>query len=128
MSVENREGFDRRKRLARLVYLLQGAALLFGITYLIAAVISHVQRPKAAGTWLESHFRWQNNTFWFSLIIGVVGALLLTAGPIGIMIISGDLMWVAFRIVQGWIKLSSEKPIGEGPGDRGRRNTKRDDH
>jgi len=111
----NQEDFDRRKRLAQLVYGLQAAGFLAGITYFVAAVISHVQRPKVAGTWLESHFRWQTNTFWFSLTLGVIGALTLTAGPIGIMIISGDLMWIVFRIVQGWVKLSSGKPVGKSP-------------
>jgi uncharacterized membrane protein len=110
MTPGSPEDLDRRRRLAQLAYALQAAGLLVGIPYLVAAIISQVQRPKVAGTWLESHFRWQNNTFWFSLVIG---GLALAAGPIGIMIISGDLMWIVFRIVQGWVKLTSGLPVGQ---------------
>lgn len=100
------------KRLATAVYALQAAAPFVGITYPVGAVISYLQRPKLSGTWLESHFQWQINTFWLSLGIGALGALALTAGPVGTMILTGDLMWLVYRIVQGWTRLSAGKPVG----------------
>jgi uncharacterized membrane protein len=100
------------KQLAQLAYLLQAAALAGGITYPISAIISHTQKPKAAGTWLESHFLWQIQTFWLSLAVGIIGVLALYAGPLGLMILSGDLMWIVYRIMQGWLKLNADKPIG----------------
>jgi uncharacterized membrane protein len=100
------------KQLAQIAYLLQAGAVIAGITYPISAIISHTQLPKAGNSWLASHFRWQIQTFWISLAVGVAGALALTAGPLGMMILSGDLMWVVYRIVQGWVRLSREQPIG----------------
>ena len=61
------------KQLAQLAYLLLGAGLISGITYPIGALISRMQRAKSAGTWLESHFRWQIRTFWISLAAGAGG-------------------------------------------------------
>lgn len=106
------ETLNRGRRLATIVYALQAAAPFVGITYPIGAVISHWQRPKVAGSWLESHFRWQSNTFWLSLGIGLAGAAALTVGPLGTMILTGDLMWIVYRIVQGWTRLSAGKPVG----------------
>ena len=100
------------KQLAQLAYLLQATALLTGVTYPISAIISYTQLRKAGGTWLASHFRWQIQTFWISLAVGTAGALALTAGPLGMMILSGDLMWIVYRIVQGWVRLSQEQAIG----------------
>jgi uncharacterized membrane protein len=100
------------KQLAQLAYLLQAAALLTGVTYPISAIISHTQLAKTTGSWLQPHFRWQIHTFWISLAVGLVGALALTAGPLGLMILSGDLMWIVYRIVQGWVQLSRDQPIG----------------
>jgi uncharacterized membrane protein len=36
-----------------------------------------VKKDDVQGTWLESHFRWQIRTFWFGLLWGVLGAILL---------------------------------------------------
>ncbi len=111
------EKLVRGKRLAAVVYALQAAAPFIGITYPIGAAISHLQRPRLAGTWLESHFRWQINTFWISLGISVVGVAALSLGPIGTMILAGDLMWIVYRIVQGWTRLNGEKPVGPWSAD-----------
>ena len=31
------------------------------------------EEGRGAGTWLESHFRWQIRTFWWGLLWGVIG-------------------------------------------------------
>jgi uncharacterized membrane protein len=56
--------------IATVVYALQAAGFLFGITWIIAAIVDYVKRDDAAGTWLESHFRWQIRTFWWGLLWG----------------------------------------------------------
>ncbi len=40
---------------------------LFGWPSIIAVIINYVKRNDARGTWLESHFTWQIQTFWFAL-------------------------------------------------------------
>lgn len=111
----NSENLASAKRMATVAYALQAAAPFVGVTYLIAAAISYLQRSKVAGSWLESHFQWQINTFWFGLALGVVGLLTLTLGPIGTMLLTGDLMWIVYRVVQGWTRLGREQPVGSPP-------------
>lgn len=112
MSISS-EKLAQAKRLATIVYALQTAGVFILITLPIGAVISHLQRPKVSGTWLESHFLWQIATFWISLGWGALGAAFHSSNPmIGEMILAGDLMWIVYRIVPGWTRLSGGKPVG----------------
>jgi uncharacterized membrane protein len=98
------------KKIVLSVYILQAASFMIGITYFIAVVVNYLQRGAVAGTWLESHFRWQINTFWFSLpglVIG--GATLFWA--IGYFILIADVIWMIYRIVQGWANLARNQPM-----------------
>jgi uncharacterized membrane protein len=102
---------ESAKNLATICYALYGASFLVGITPIIAIVINYVKLDDAAGTWLESHFRWQIRTFWFSLlwaVIGVVTSFVL----IGFAILFADLIWFIYRIVKGFLALNDNKPIG----------------
>jgi uncharacterized membrane protein len=99
------------KNLVTVVYALQAATFAIGITYFIAPVINYYKRSAVAGTWLESHFRWQLDTFWFSLIAAVIGIALMPLGLISLMILTGDSMWFVFRIVRGWSQLSRSEPV-----------------
>lgn len=103
---------DSQKNVVLLVYLLQGLAFFVGITYLIAIIINYVKRDDAKGTWLESHFRWQIRTFWFSLLWFIVGMLTLML-YIGGMILLINLIWVVYRIIKGWLRLNDRKPMYE---------------
>ena len=99
------------KNLVTVVYALQAATFAIGITYFIAPIINYYKRPAVAGTWLESHFRWQLNTFWFSLIAAAIGIALMPTGLISFMILATDAIWFVFRIVQGWSRLSQGAPM-----------------
>ena len=111
----SQQQIQRSRQAAVAVYALQACALFVGVTYFIGIAISYWQRRKTVGTWLQSHFRWQINTFWISLGLGLIGALTLRLGPLGTIILTGDLMWVVYRIVQGWTRLSTGQPIGRWP-------------
>ena len=63
------EDEDRNlKNITTLVYALQAASFLIGITFLVAVIINYVKQPDVRGTLYESHFRWQIRTFWFSIL------------------------------------------------------------
>ena len=65
---------DSNKTLTHVIYGLQAIAFfLFGTTALIAVIINYVKKSDVKGTWLETHFRWQIRTFWWSLFWGIVG-------------------------------------------------------
>jgi uncharacterized membrane protein len=98
------------KTLAIVVYALQALGFINGITWIVGVVIDYVKRDEAAGTWLESHFRWQIGTFWWGLLWGVIGAVLLLV-LIGYVVWAVAGIWVIYRIVKGWLYLNDNKPI-----------------
>ncbi len=80
------------------------------MTAIVAIVINYVKKEDVAGTYLESHFRWQIRTFWYGLLwaaIGVVTYLLL----IGIVILFVDFVWFLYRIIKGWLYLNENRPM-----------------
>ncbi len=109
-SIAPQSTSSHEKNLATVVYALQAAAFGVGFTYFIAVAINYYKRKAVAGTWVESHFRWQINTFWYSLVWGALGGATLM-WPIGYMMLFADAIWVVFRIVQGWSRLNQGKPM-----------------
>ncbi|MFO1401254.1 MAG: hypothetical protein U1F30_08595 [Steroidobacteraceae bacterium] len=105
---------DAEKNLAMVIYALYAASFVVGITALVAIIINYVKRDDVAGTWLASHYRWQIRTFWFALLWGVIG-LLLTAVVIGIPILVANGIWMIYRIVKGWLRLSENKAMYVAP-------------
>ncbi|MFL6565059.1 MAG: DUF4870 family protein [Burkholderiales bacterium] len=98
------------KTLTTVVYALQAAGFLVGITWIVAVVIDYVKRDEAKGTWLESHFSWQIRTFWWGLLWAVIGAITFLV-LIGWFILAADTIWIVYRIVKGWLYLNDGKPI-----------------
>ncbi len=87
------------------IYALQAASFLAGITLIAAVIVNYIKRDDVRGTWLASHFRWQIRTFWFSLLLGVVGGITALIG-IGFIILAADVIWLIYRIAKGWLRLS----------------------
>ena len=98
------------KTLAMVVYALQGLGFFNGITWIVAVVIDYVKLDETAGTWLESHFRWQIRTFWWGLLWGVLGALLMFV-LVGFLVWFAAAVWIIYRIVKGWLALNDGKPV-----------------
>ena len=101
---------DSAETITPAVYALQAFSFFFGITYLIAVIINYVKLPDVRGTWLESHFRWQIRTFWFSLLWGLIGSLTYFL-IIGWIILAFDAIWMIYRITKGWIYFSDRKSM-----------------
>jgi uncharacterized membrane protein len=88
---------------------------VFGLPSLIAVILNYLKRGDVAGTWLESHFRWQIRTFWFTLLwLVIYGLFIITIIliPIAWLLIAILGLWVAYRVIRGWIALSGVKPVG----------------
>jgi len=115
-----------------LIYALHALSLLIGATTavfivwafvagfpsIIAVIMNYARRADTAGTWLESHFRWQIRTFWFSLLACAFASFLSV--PLILTIILAPLVWLAFaaigvwvtyRVVRGWINLREARPM-----------------
>jgi uncharacterized membrane protein len=98
------------KTITLVVYALQAASFLVGVTWIAAVIVNYIKKEDVAGTWLESHFRWQIRTCWYGLLYGVIGAVTFVF-IIGWFILMADLVWVIYRIVKGWLRLSEGKPM-----------------
>ena len=109
-SVQQTDKEQSLVKITTLVYALQAASFIFGITYIIAVIINYVKKDDVKGTWLETHFTWQIKTFWYSLLFGIIGAI-VAFFVIGIFILIADGIWVIYRIVKGWLNLSDKKKM-----------------
>lgn len=100
------------KTIVTVVYALQALGLLLPVVlpWIVGVVIDYVKREDARGTWLESHFRWQIRTFWWSLLWAVIGGVLLLV-LIGWLVLAVAGVWVLYRIVKGWLRLAEQREL-----------------
>lgn len=88
-------------------------AFVTGWPSIVAVLINYLKRSQAAGTPLESHFRWQIRTFWWTVLWGAI-ALLLIATVLGVVFAVPLLLlvgaWVTYRVARGWLALARGKP------------------
>ncbi len=99
------------KQITLVVYALQALSFFFGVTAIIGVIVNYVKKEDAAGTLYESHFDWQIRTFWWGLLWGVVGVLLIVAFGLGFVVMFVAWVWAIYRVVKGWLKLSEGKPV-----------------
>ena len=113
-----------------LIYALHGFAVFTGLVgsatiigsfvaslpSIAAIVLNYWNQAAVRGTWLESHFRWQIRTFWFTwLWLLIAGLVMLTIIGIPIaawLMIPGLGLWVGYRVVRGWLALQGGRPVG----------------
>jgi uncharacterized membrane protein len=108
--VPNEEQIKSLKSLTQLVYILYALSYFTGVSAIVGIIINNVKKDDVAGTWLESHFRWQIRTFWFGLLWAVIG--MLTAFiVVGFAILFANFCWIIYRIVKGWLNLNDNKPM-----------------
>ena len=98
------------KNITMVVYALQALSFLWGVTAIVGIVINYVKRDDAKGTFYESHFDWQIRTFWWGLLWGVVGVLTIWF-VIGFFVLFAAWVWMIYRVVKGWLKLTEGKPV-----------------
>src|SRR5665213_1036282 len=90
----------------------------FGLPSIIAVIMNYARRSETRGTWLESHFRWQIRTFWYSwvwiflisivaipLLIVVIGFLI---AMVGYALVG---LWIIYRVARGWLALREGRPM-----------------
>ena len=89
-------------------------AFLTGWPSIIAVILNYVKRSEVRATWLDSHFSWQIRTFWFALLWLAIGGILFITVigiPFAIALWFGTGIWVLYRIIRGWLALSSQKTV-----------------
>jgi len=98
------------KKLALIVYALQAAGFILGITFIAAVVVNYIKKDDVKGSWVESHFRWQIRTFWFSLLYTVIGVI-LSGVLIGFAVLAANMVWTLYRVIKGCIRLSEGREM-----------------
>lgn len=111
-TINNEEAVKSAKTLTTIIYALYAASYFVGITAIVAIVINYIKKEDVAGTFLESHFRWQIRTFWFGLLWGALGGITVLI-IIGWAVLIADGIWIIYRIVKGWLRLNENKPMYE---------------
>jgi uncharacterized membrane protein len=93
-------------------------AFIFSVPSVIAVILSYVKRSEAAGSFLESHYRWLIRTFWFAVLWGMIAGFLtlfLLVTIVGVIIFWLPLLavgiWLVYRVVRGWLALKDAKPL-----------------
>ena len=104
------EKMESLKKLTMIVYALYAFSYFAGITAIIGIVINYLKLEEVAGTWLESHFRWQMRTFWFGLLWAALGILTL-AVLVGFVILFVNCIWIIYRVIKGWLYFNDNKPM-----------------
>lgn len=117
-------------RWAHVVYALHAFSLLTGILgpvtvisafltgwpSIIAVILNYLKRSDTAGTWVESHFRWQIRTFWFGAFwVGLCLLFVFLTFGFGMIIAWLPLailtVWFVYRIGRGWMALTDARPM-----------------
>ena len=93
-----------------LVYILQALSFVTLVTAVIGLIINYIKRDDVRGSWLESHFRWQQATFWYGLLWTTLGVL-TTPLMVGYAVLAAATIWLIYRIARGWIYLVDGKEM-----------------
>ncbi|MBC7750916.1 MAG: hypothetical protein H7Z73_04235 [Candidatus Saccharibacteria bacterium] len=104
------EKLKQAKNLTMIIYGLYAASFIVGITCIVAIIVNFIKKNDVAGTWLESHFRWQIRTFWFSVLWTIIGFITFIIA-IGWFILAANCIWFIYRLVKGFINLNDNKPM-----------------
>ena len=110
MNTTTDEQLASLKTLSTVIYALYALSLFSGITAIVAIVLNYIKLDDARGTWLESHFRWQIRTFWWSVVWFVLGALTWII-LVGWVVLGVAGIWFIYRIAKGWLNLNDGKPM-----------------
>ncbi len=101
--------------LAIVNYVLCFLAFSNGITLLIAAILAYVRRDQAQ-PWLKSHFDYQIRTFWYGLVIFVVGFLTIWIFGLGALVWLLGGIWLVIRAAVGLIRVVDGRPQSDPNG------------
>jgi uncharacterized membrane protein len=110
MDTQTDDQLASLKTLTTVIYALYALSLFAGITAVVAIVLNYIKQDDARGTWLESHFRWQIRTFWWSVVWFVLGALTWII-LVGWVVLGVAFVWFIYRIAKGWLNLNENKPM-----------------
>jgi uncharacterized membrane protein len=100
------------RQITLILYVLYAVApLTAGLSALLAVVINHFKRDEVRGTLYESHFLWQVELFWWTVLWLVLGYLTVWLYYTGLAVFLAGLVWYVYRLVKGFSYLNNGKPL-----------------
>jgi len=95
---------NQRKFFTQLNYILYLASVFSIVSGFIAIAINYSMLSDVKGSYMESHFYWQMNTFWIFLV-GLVLAVVLSFSIFGWLVYLAAFFAVIYRSIKGWLAL-----------------------
>jgi len=98
------------KKYVLTVYILQSLffiGLLF--TPIVGVIINNIKTDDVKGSWMESHFKWQKNTFWYGLLWYVISLVFFWF--FGWLVWLVATVWYFYRIAKGWVYFADGKEM-----------------
>lgn len=98
---------------AKINYVLYLVGLFIGLTAVIGLIFAYVKRGADNPEWLNSHYSFQIQTFWWGLLYLLIGTF-TAVFLIGYLILLFWLVWLIIRCVKGITALDKQQPIQGG--------------
>ncbi len=109
-TAKSAEQLASLKNVTMVVYALQALSFIWGLPAVVALVINYLKRDDARGTLYESHFTWQIRSFWWGLLWVAIGGVLAVV-LVGFVVLFVAWVWMIYRVVKGWLKLTEGQPV-----------------
>lgn len=93
-----------------IAYILQALTFVFVITPIFALILNYIKKDDLLNSRYSSHYRWQQNTFWFGLLWSFLG-IMTHFFLIGYVVLFFLTFWYIYRIAKGWIYLTDGKEL-----------------
>ncbi|MDO8825741.1 hypothetical protein [Methylophaga sp.] len=95
----------------KLIYIFNLVGSLIYPILIMGAVVAY-EKKQQAPAWLQSHYLFQINGFFISLILLMISWGLLYVGNLyGLVVMAAWIVWNISRSVKGWKTLKAEKAI-----------------
>lgn len=108
---QSQEIIEKNITMTRIIYLLYAFTFFSaGISSIIAVIINYIKLSEVSDTYLESHFKWQINTFWITFGVSIIG-IVTTFILIGFVILGFLSLWYLYRIIKGFMYLNEGKDL-----------------
>lgn len=117
------EALEGKRRLAHFIYGMHCLSFLGGSGSFLGMILGYANRGAVKDTWLESHYDYQIETFWLSLLLGIAAAVVIfpLAGIPAVeewlpnsRVILWQLtmgVWSIGRVAKGWTRLYYREPM-----------------
>jgi uncharacterized membrane protein len=113
-------GVEDAKQFARILYIAHALTFLFsaGLLSILVLIVNYVKRPDTAGTMVYSHHTWMIRSFWwYAIWFAIATVIMFTLGliliglPIAWAIYGLAWVWMAYRIIRGFMDLNSNRAM-----------------